>query len=347
MQRQVVIKIGTENPNPITGIEYPIPDCLSKLREVAHVVVMEDEQESTILSVIKGATVLMMTYGKVTRQVIETGHPALKAVIKVGTGIDSIDIDAAREYGVRVINCPDYAQKSVAEGAFLLLINCMKKFATIHRFVHKHGWMGPSEENKGWNLENKLVGMVGFGHINSQLARMCRGFKMEIQAYDPYVKASVMDRYGAHKIEELDQLMTSSDMIAVCLPLNNETTGIISENHLNLMKSNAFIINVSRGAVIDEPALLKALKNGTIAGCGLDVFSDEPLRKEGHPLSELLVMENVVITPHLAAWTHETWDQLQKEVLQHVMDILEGRDSTISSSDPRLQNQSGCIYPIP
>jgi len=123
--------------------------------------------------------------------------------------------------------------------------------------------------------------------------------------------------------------------------------GIISEKHLKLMKPSAFLINVSRGAIIDESALLKILKKGVIAGCGLDVFSGEPLQKEGHPLSELIMMDNVVITPHLAAWTHETWDQLQKEVLQHVMDILEGWDSIIYSSDPRLQNQSHCIYPIP
>ena len=271
--RQVVIKCGKETPDPITGIEYPIPDCLNSLRQKADVLVTKDEQEATILNAIKGATVLMITYGKVTRQVIKAGLPTLKAVVKIGTGIDSIDIDAAKEYGVRVINCPDYAQNAVAEGAFLLLINCMKKFGPIHRFVNNHGWMGPSEENKGWDLKNKLVGMVGFGHINSQLTRMCQGFKMKIQAYDPYVTGAVMDKQGVHKVEELNLLMASSDVVAICLPLNNETAGIISQERLKLMKSSAFLINVSRGAIVDEIGLLKVLKEGTIAGCGLDVFS--------------------------------------------------------------------------
>lgn len=345
MIRHVILKAGTETPNPVTGIEYPIPDCLNALRQVAEVIVTEDEQESTLVNAIKGVTVLMMTYGKVTRRVIKAGLPTLKAVIKIGTGIDSIDIDAAGEYGVRVINCPYYAQNSVAEGAFLLLINCMKKFAPTHDFVHHHGWMGPSEENKGWNLENKLVGLIGLGHINSQIVRMCQGFKMKVQAYDPYVTTAVMDTQNVCKVEKLDQLMTCSDVIIVCLPLNPETLGIISKKCLKLMKSSAFLINVSRGEIVDESALLQALKKGEIAGCGLDVFSGEPLQKKGHPLSELIMMDNVVMTPHLAAWTHETWDQLQKEVLQHVMDILEGRDSIITSSDPRLQNQSHCIYP--
>ena len=259
-KRQVVIKCGKETPDPITGIEYPIADCLNSLRQKADVLVTKDEQEATILNAIKGATVLMITYGKVTRQVIKAGLPTLKAVVKIGTGIDSIDIDAAKEYGVRVINCPDYAQNAVAEGAFLLLINCMKKFGPIHCFVHNHGWMGPSEENKGWDLKNKLVGMVGFGHINSQLTRLCQGFKMKIQAYDPYVTDLVMEKQDVHKVKELDLLMATSDVVAVCLPLNNETAGIISQERLKLMKSTAFLINVSRGAIVDELGLLKVLK---------------------------------------------------------------------------------------
>ena len=139
--------------------------------------------------------------------------------------------------------------------------------------------------------------------------------------------------------------MASSDVVAVCLPLNAETRGIVSESRLKKMNSSAFLINVGRGACVDEAALLSLLKAGAIAGCGLDVFAEEPLRKDGHPLSELIEMDNVVITPHLAAWTHETWDRLQAEVTQHVMDTLEGRDSVIHSSDPRLRSQPGCVYP--
>lgn len=345
-KRYLVVKCGTETPDPVTGTEFSLPDCLDRLRQVANVIVTDDEDELTLLNSVRGATVLMIMYGKVTRRVIEAGQPTLKAVVKMGTGIDSIDIDAAKEYGVRVVNCPDYAQRAVAEGAFLLLINCMKKFGPIHRFVHKKGWMGASEENKGWNLENKVVGLVGFGHINSRLNRMCQGFNMKVQAYDHHATAAALSKKNVRKVEKLDQLMASSDVVSVCLPLNPETAGIISEERLRLMKSSAFLINVSRGKIVDELALLKVLKEGAIAGCGLDVFSEEPLKIEGHPLSELLVMDNVVITPHLAAWTHETWDRLQKEVFQNVIDVLEGRDSIIRSFDPRLQNQSGCTYQV-
>ena len=345
-QRPVIVKTGTETPDPVTGLEFPIPDCLNHLRAMADVVVTEDERESTILRAIGGATILMTTYGDVTRRVLEAGLPTLKAIVELGTGIDSLDINAAKDLGVRVVNCARYARNAVAECAFLLLINCMKKFRPIHHAVNAHGWTGALEHLKGCDLEGKLVGLVGLGHINSRLARMCRSFDMRVQAYDSYVQETAMSEQGVVKVLDLDELMASSDVVAVCLPLNTETRRLISDARLRKMKPSAFLINVGRGACVDERALLRLLKAGAIAGCGLDVFAEEPLRKHGHLLSELIEMDNVVITPHLAAWTHETWNRLQVEVMQHVTDILEGRESVIYSSDPRLRGQCGCVYPI-
>lgn len=342
--RPKIVKTGTENPDPVTGLEFPIPECLNRLRAVAEVVVTEDEAEETILDAVQGATILMTTYGDVTRRVIEAGLPTLKGIVELGTGIDSLDIDAAKELGVRVVNCPRYARNAVAECAFLLLITCMKKFVPIHKVVCAQGWVAAFESLKSTELEGKIVGMVGFGHINSTLAGMCQSFGMSVQAYDPYIARAAMEQRRVSKVDDLDELMTSSDVVAVCLPLNAETTGIISERRLRKMKRSAFLINVGRGACVDENALVQLLREGAIAGCGLDVFAEEPLRRQGHALSELIDMDNVVITPHLAAWTHETWERLQAEVVQHVMDILEGRDSVIYSSDPRLRGQAGCVY---
>ncbi len=346
-QRAKIVKTGTESPDRVTGLEFPIPECLNRLQAVADVAVTQDEQEETILRAVEGATILLTTYGVVSRRVIEAGLPTLKAIVELGTGVDSLDIDAAKELGVRVVNCPRYARSAVAECAFLLLINCMKKFSPIHRAVREQGWVAALEPLKGWELEGKLVGMVGLGHINSRLARMCQGFDMEVQAYDPYIPRAAMRRQRVAKMENLDELMASSDVVAVCLPLNAETQGIISEHRLRQMKPSAFVVNVGRGTCVDESALLRLLQEEAIAGCGLDVFGEEPLRKQGHPLSALIEMDNVVITPHLASWTHETWERLQAEIVQHVMDILEDRDSIIHSSDPRLRGQAGCVYPNP
>ena len=110
------------------------------------------------------------------------------------------------------------------------------------------------------------------------------------------------------------------------------------------MQPQAFLINVGRGATVNEAALLEALESGQIAGCGLDVFSEEPLNRNDHPLNKLLTMENVVILPHLATWTIDTWDRLQNEVLDHVMNVLHNRDLIINSTHPRLANQAGCHY---
>ncbi len=141
-QRPIIVKTGTEKPDPVTGLEFPIPDCLNRLQAVADVVVTEDEREMTILRAIGSATILMTTYGDVTRRVLEAGLPTLKAIVELGTGIDSLDIDAAKDLGMRVVNCPCYARYAVAECAFLLLINCMRKFGPIHRAVRAREWAG-------------------------------------------------------------------------------------------------------------------------------------------------------------------------------------------------------------
>lgn len=345
MPDPIIVKAGSEDPDPLSGTSYPIPYCLDELRKTCTVIVTEDEDEQTLIEAVPGATVLMITYGTVSRRVIEAGKPNLQAIIKMGTGIDSIDFAAAREYGVRVTNCPDYGRSAVAECAFMLMMNCMKKFIPIHNAVRATGWIGPAEENKSLELRGKTTGLVGFGHINSKLAQMCCGFDMQVQAYDPRVSAEKMKSQDVLKIDSLDELAALSDVVSICIPLSQETDGLIDTAFLEKMRPQAFLINVGRGATVDELALLKALENGQIAGCGLDVFSVEPLTRQDHPLSKLLTMDNVVVFPHLAAWTTDTWDRLQNEVLDHVMNVLHNRDLIISSTDPRLANQPGCRYP--
>jgi D-3-phosphoglycerate dehydrogenase len=345
MPDAIVVKAGSENPDPLSGISYPIPYCLDQLRKTCTVIVTEDEDEQTLIEAVPGASVLMITYGTVSRRVIEAGKPSLQAIIKMGTGIDSIDFAAARENGVRVTNCPGYGRSAVAECAFMLMMNCMKKFIPIHHVVRTTGWIGPTEENKSLELCGKTVGLVGFGHINSKLAQMCHGFEMQVQAYDPGVSAEKMASQDVLKIDCLDELAALSDVVSICIPLTPETHGLIDTAFLEKMRPQAFLINVGRGATVDEMALLEALESGQIAGCGLDVFSQEPLNGQDHPLNKLLTMDNVVVFPHLAAWTTDTWDRLQNEVLDHVMNVLHDRDLIINSTDPRLANQPGCHYP--
>lgn len=344
MTKPLVVKAGSETPDPATGLTYPIPKCLDLLRSHARILVTKDEDEATMIPAVKGATVLMITYGSVTDAVFRAGAPTLKSVIKMGTGIDSICFEAAKAHNVRVANCPEYAKNAVAENAFMLMINCLKKFIPIHNAMQKSGWTGATEDIKSTELFGKTVGLIGFGHINSRVAKMCHGFGMTVQAYDPGAGFEAMQSMGVRKCDDLGVLAETSDVVMICVPLNADTHHIIDVGFLNRMKRSAFVINVGRGATIDEPALLQALKNKQISGCGLDVFSQEPLNRHDHPLRSILSMENVVISPHLAAWTVETWDRLQDEVAAHVLDVLAGRPLTIRSRDPRLANQPGCVY---
>ena len=201
------------------------------------------------LEAVRGAAILMITYGKVSRAVLAAGQPTLKAVIKMGTGVDSIDFDAAQALGVRVANCPGYAEYAVAECAFLLMINCFKKFRQIDAGMAAQAWVGPTEDNKGFELYGKTMGLVGFGHINRRLAGMCQGFGMQVEVYDPYLSADEVTSHGAVQRDDLTELSAQVDALSICVPLNPETQGLISREVLAAMKPTAFLIKIGRAHV--------------------------------------------------------------------------------------------------
>lgn len=344
MQQPIIVKAGTETPDTSSGTSFPIPECLATLRTRCQVIVTEDEDEATLIKAVKGASILMYTYGEISQEVLAAGQPTLKTVIKMGTGIDSVDFQAASALGVRVVNCPDYARFAVAETAFLLLINCFKKFIPIHTAMHSSGWAAPTEMNKGLELRGKTVGLVGLGHVNSQLANMCSGFGMHIKAYSPRMNEEQVIQRGAEKVDSLLTLAAAVDVLCICVPLTEETTGLISRQVLAAMKPSAFLINVGRGATVDEQALIEALETGKLAGCGLDVYSQEPLNNSHHPMAKLTQMDNAVLTPHLAAWTKDTWQRLQDDIVEHVFNVLDDKPLVVRSTDKRLAGQSNCVY---
>jgi D-3-phosphoglycerate dehydrogenase len=176
----------------------------------------------------------------------------------------------------------------VAENAFMLMINSLKKFIPMHEAVQKTGWLGAIEDTKSAELFGKTVGLIEFGHINSSFATMCQEFAMRVLAFDPGVDFKKMKSRKVAKIDSLETLARTSDIVMICVPLSPQTHHIIDAKFLARMKPSAFVINVGRGATIDEAALLKALETKQIVGCGLDVFSQEPLNHVDHPLRALL-----------------------------------------------------------
>jgi D-3-phosphoglycerate dehydrogenase len=315
-----------------TDRELELPGVDAALRSAGHELVLlpDNVAEEALAREVEETALLLMCYTPVTRRVIE-GARALKAIVKYGVGIDAIDLAAARERGVPVANVPDYAEETVAEGAFALMMALAKKLKPLQRAMEGEGWVWPTGEWLAADLAGKTAGVVGLGRIGSAFARMAAGFRMRVLAFDPYVKNTAPD---------LRAMLAESDFVSIHCVLNDETRHLIGERELGVMKRTAFLINVSRGAIVDEIALLKALQEARLAGAALDVYSREPLSRRGHPLSALYAMDNVILSPHLTFYTREAMARLEAETLERCREALEGRPLTVRSRDPRLRAQT-------
>jgi D-3-phosphoglycerate dehydrogenase len=293
----------------------------------------------------RDADLILMCYTPITATIIE-GAVKLKAIVKYGVGIDAIDIDAAKRRKIPVVNIPEYAEETVAEGAFSLMIALAKKLIPLAETIHRDGWAWPEARWLGCDLAEKTVGLVGTGRIGRSMARMAgAGFRARVLGYDPQVSAATMREHHIEKCDDLKAMLTQSDFVSIHAVLNQDSHHLLGVSELAAMKANAFLINVSRGAIVDEAALLAALKSGQIAGAGLDVYSQEPLAKSGHPLSELYAMDNVILFPHLTFYTAEAMHRLEQETLQRCFEALDGQPVVIKSRDPRLLGQEhGVIY---
>jgi D-3-phosphoglycerate dehydrogenase len=281
-----------------------------------------------------------MCYTPITARVIAAA-PLLKGIVKYGVGIDAIDVDAARARGIPVVNVPEYAEETVAEGTMALLLALAKKLKPVQRAMDGKGWVWPAAKWLGLDLAGKTLGLVGIGRIGAKVARMAGpGFHMRVLAFDPYADAARFAEAGAARRTELRALLAESDVVSVHCVLNAETRGLIGQRELAAMKPSAFLVNVSRGAIVDEAALLCALQERRIAGAALDVYSQEPLAIAGHPLSAFYAMDNVVLSPHLTFHTREAMERLEAETLERCSEVLEGRPVTVKSRDSRLRAQT-------
>ncbi len=291
------------------------------------------------------ADLILMCYTPISADIIENAVK-LKGIVKYGVGIDAINIEAAKARNIPVVNIPEYAEETVAEGAFTLMIALAKKLIPLNDVMQRNGWAWPSARWLASDLAEKTVGLVGTGRIGRSMARMAGvGFRVRVLGYDPNVCAGTMGDHGIEKFDDLHAMLEQCDFVSIHTVLNEDTHHLIGGKELARMKADAFIINVSRGAIIDEAALLAALKSGCIAGAGLDVYSEEPLSKSDHPLSELYAMDNVILLPHLTFYTVEAMQRLEQETLQRCFEILQGEPVLIKSKDPRLQGQGkGVTY---
>ena len=264
----------------------------------------------------RDADALIISSSPVTRRVMEALE-GVKAVMRTGVGYDVIDVPAATELGVVVINVPDVWIREVANHALALLLAWNRKIVTLDREVHAGTWSSRVPGAGTGSLHGETVGIVGLGNIGSAFARRIAALEIRVIACDPYVDDARFRTLGVERVD-LATLAARADYVSVHALLNAETRGLISADFFRRMKPTACLVNTSRGPVVDEHALVRALQDGQLAGAALDVFEEEPLAAD----SPLRRMDNVILTPHAAYFSSPAVAQVPKRCGEEIARVL-------------------------
>lgn len=255
--------------------------------------------------------------------------PQLRAVGRAGVGVDNIDIDAATKRGIAVFNAPNANTNAAAELTVGLMLAAARNIAPADASVRNKEW--ERARFKGVELKGKTLGLIGAGRIGSEVALRCQAFGMDVIVYDPYLTEERAAEFGAALVP-LNEVLARADFISIHVPLTDETRGIVDAEALMRMKDDAFVVNASRGGVVDELALAGALHSGAIAGAALDVYETEPLA-EDNPLRDA---PNLILTPHLGASTREAQDGVATEVAQRIAELFETGDTSRALNADRI-----------
>ncbi len=283
-------------------------------RADAELVALSLEQQEDIPSNVADADGIICGYRHVGKDIFDAA-PNLKVVVRYGIGFDNIDWQTAVDYDIVVCNITDYCINEVATHAISLLLALNRKLIA-HNDAARSGErvpLGPSG-----SLYGETLGLVAFGHIAQQAAIRAQAFGLDVIAYDPYQDPAVAEAAGV-RLTSLEEVM-QADYVSVHPPLSPETRGIVGAEQLALMKPTAYLITTCRGGVVSEQALYDALKNGQIAGAGVDVWDPEPVHKD-HPLLEF---DNVIATPHSAFYSEASMPLLLQRVGEAAADVLQG-----------------------
>jgi glyoxylate reductase len=264
--------------------------------------------------------VLSLLTDKIDARVFDAA-PGLKIVANYATGFDNIDIAEAKKRGITVTNAPaDLASGSVAEHTIAMLLALSTRIVEADSFVRAGKYEGWAPMNfVGTDVWGKTIGLVGIGRIGERVAVLARAMGVRVMYTDVFRNTRIEDECGAEYVSSIDELLPRVDFVSLHVPLLDSTHHLINKQRLGLMKSSAFIINTSRGAVIDEEALEEALQSGSIAGAALDVFEFEPKVSSG-----LKRLKNVILTPHIASASIEARSQMAEIAAQNIIDCLEG-----------------------
>ncbi len=265
----------------------------------------------------RDADAIILMAVQITREVIEA-LPNLKVISRCGIGYDNVDWRAATEHGVVVCNVPDHCIYEVACHTFTMLLALERQLIPFIQRAREGGYAN-GKEIKCHRVKGQTLGILGYGRIGRELAPMALGVGMKVLAYDPYVKEP--DRPGVTMAASMDEVLRNADAVSIHLHLNAETAHMISMPQLRMMKKSAFLLNASRGGVVNTEDLMEALKTGEIAGAGLDVIENEPLRTD----HEIFHMPQVIFTPHVGMYTEEAMEDMYNKLSAQALDVLAGR----------------------
>ncbi len=284
----------------------------------AELVEGQAKTEAEIIEIARDAQGILNARSQITAKVIDALENC-KIMVRYGVGVDTIDIPAATRKGIMVSNVVDYCVDEVADHAFALILSLARKVVFSTRRVQAGEWsitnLKPLKR-----LAGQTVGVVGFGRIGRALAQKAAAVGFQVMAYDPFVADDGTANAGV-RLVPLQALLKEADFVSLHTPLTPETEKMIGPEQINLMKPTAYLVNVSRGSLIDEDALIKALEEKRLAGAGLDVLVEEP----ANPNNPLLKMEQVVVTSHTAFYSEEALEELQEKAAQKVAAALTGK----------------------
>ncbi len=300
-------------------MEWPLPpNLLAQLTEIAEVVDDGDMERLT------GSTVITGIRRFYDGEFMDRVGPSLKQIAKPGIGVDNIDLEAATSRGILVCNTPDAPSESTAEHAVALLMAVAKRVIVGDNQVRGAADIG-RDEMRGTELLGSTLGIVGYGRIGRRVAEMCAlGIRMKVTIYDPFLPGDVQLPPGVGRTDNLDQVFARNQFVTLHTPLLPATRHLANERRLRMMQPGSYLINASRGGVVDESALIRVLEEGHLAGAGLDVFDPEP------PLADnpLLKMRNVVLTPHIASNTDAGVAAMQAGTVENMVKVLKGERPT-------------------
>jgi len=313
----------------------PIADAgLDRLREAGHEVeTAYDVEGDALLDAVADADAMVVRSGTEVTAEVFAAAPNLQIVGRAGIGVDNIDIEAATDHGVIVANAPQGNVRAAAEHSVAMAFATARSIPQAHNRLRDGEWA--KGEFLGTELNEKTLGVVGFGRVGQEVARRLDALGMDLVTYDPYISQERAERFGAELVDSLDECLSRADFITIHTPLTDETANMIGEEELAQLE-DGYVVNCARGGIVDEAALAEAVEDGLLKGAAIDVFADEPIS----PDNPLLDVDDVVVTPHLGASTEAAQEHVATSTADQIVAAFNGEPVLNALNAPSMDESA-------